>query len=612
MWLSAQYQIVFVSLGGVLLFFLLEALIGERPPGPGAAAQPGEPTRARAAARVALHWGGFALSGALLAAVQLLPALRSASLSQRAGGGGAFAASFASAPQNLLTNVVPDLFGNRVDAPFVGAWSYWESLGYVGLVPLALTLLCVTSLPWRRWLPAALVVALALAVGMGRHTPLFDAWLALVPGAGLFRAPGRLALLATWLLGLLAALALEGWRAGQLPPRRLAAGVLLVAALAAGTAALLPGLDPADPGGLQARLAGSARWRALDPAELAALDARAETLLAAAGLAGACLLLAAGASGAGAARAAALALLALHLGDLYAFGHRFLATAPAARFELPAALVEHLRGAGPGTRVIPPPERRWDDLVAVAGLATPGGFDIFVDRRYARYLNRSQGRPLGRFFTVERVRRGSPLLRHLGVGALLSSEPLRDGRGGGFEGFPWLVEDAVVAGLHVLRDPGAAPRAALVHRFEVVPREQDAYRRLESPDFDPRATALLDAEPPAGFARPAPPPAGARESARITRYEPNRVEIEVEAAAPALLVLSDVLQPGWRARVDGEPAPLVHANRVMRALPLSAGRHQVVMTYLPREFVIGGALSALSLALLVAAGRGAPPARTRG
>jgi hypothetical protein len=617
MWLSAQYQIVFVSLGGVLLFFLLEALVGERAEDP---ARPDLRARGRAAARVALHWGGVALFGALLAAVQLLPALRSAGLSQRTGGGGAFAASFSSAPQNLLTYVVPDLFGSRVDAPFVGAWSYWESLGYVGLVPLALTLVGVAALPWRRWLPAALVAALALAVAMGRHTPLFGVWLALVPGAGLFRAPGRLTLLASWLLGLLAALALQGWREGRLPPRRLAAGVLLLAALSAGTAALLPALDPADPGGLQARLSGSARWRALGPDELAALDARPETLLAAAGLAGVCLLLVAGASrgpcagAAGASRgraagAAALALLALHLGDLYVFGHRFLGTAPAERFELPDALVRHLRRDGPGARVIPPPGRRWDDLVAVAGLASPGGFETFIDRRYARYLNRSQDRPLGHFFTVERIRRGSPLLRHLGVGALLSTEPLREGRGGGFEGFPWLAEEAVVAGVHVLRDAGAAPRAALVHRFEVVPREEDAYRRLESPDFDLRASALLDAEPPADFARPLPPPPGARESARITRYEPNRVELEVEAAAPALLVLSDVLQPGWRARVGDEPAPLVHANRVMRALPVPAGRHRVVMTYLPRELLVGAALSGVSLLLLVAGGQLAPRGR---
>lgn len=595
MWLCGHYQMIFVSLGGLLLYFLLEALLGERDaPAP-------EGTRRRAAGRVLVQWGCVAGGGALLASVQLLPALRAASLSQRAGGGPAFAASFASAPANLLTYVVPDLFGDRVDAPFVGAWSYWESLGYVGLVPLALALFALAALPWRRWLPAVLVVALALLVGMGRHTPVFGVYLALVPGAGLFRAPARLVLLATWLLGLLAAQALDAWRAGRVAPGRLVAGVSLVALLSAATGALLPGLDPADPQGLQARLAGGGHWSALGPADLAALDARPETLRAAALLGLVAVLLLAGGGRARSARAAAALLVALHLGDLYSFGHRFLSTGPAALFELPAALTQRLREAGPGARVIPPLDRRWDDLVAVAGLGNPGGFDIFVDRRYARYLNRSQGRPLERFFTVERTRRGSPLLRRLGVGALLSSEPLHDGRGGGFEGFPWLVEEAVIDGIHLLRDPGAAPRAALVHRLERVPGEEAAYRRLESPGFDPRASALLETELPPGSPRPEPAPPGARESARITRYEPNRVELEVEAAAPALLVLSDVLQPGWRAWVDGEPVPMLHANRVMRGLPVPSGRHTVVMTYLPRELVIGAAISGVAWALLLGA-----------
>lgn len=589
MWLAAHYQMIFISLGGVLLFFLLEALCGERSwTGP----------RWREAGRRLLRWGVLAMAGALLAAVQVLPALRTASLSQRAEGGPVFAASFSSAPANLWTYLIPDLFGNRFDAPHIGAWSYWESLGYVGLLPLGLVLFACVVLPWRRWLPAALVMGLALLVAQGAHTAFFRFYLMLVPGAELFRAPGRACLLVTWLAGWLAAMALDAWLGGRIGRARFAAGVASVALLAAATGALLPGLDPADPAGLQAALTSPDSIGRLGPQGLAQLDVRGDTLVASLLLATTTLLLLAAGNAPRRGGLVAALLLALHAGDLFRFGQRFLVTAPAASFEIPAAAVELVRReAGPAARIIT--EGPWPDLPVPHGIGTPGGFDIFVDQRYARYLNRSQQRPLDYFFSRERNLIGSPLIRHLGVPFLLASQPLRNGWNDRFRDYPWFEPVGRVDRVFVHRDLRPAPRATLVHRVELAIYELEAYRRMESPDFDLRRVALLDAEPPAEFAQVEPAPPGARERASIVRYEPNRVEIEVQAATAAVLVLSDVLQPGWRARVDGQPAPLVHANRVMRAVPVPPGSHRVVMTYLPRTFVLGALVSAIALASLL-------------
>jgi hypothetical protein len=592
LWLSAHYQVAFIGLGGLLLFCLLDALLGEP-------RQTGRSTRLRHAGRAGLAWGGLGLAGAAVAAVQILPALRAAALSQRAAGGAGFAASYASAPANLLTYLLPHLFGNRVDAPFVGDWSYWESLGYLGLVPLALLVFGAVALPWRRWLPAALVMALALGLTLGDHTPLFGLYRALVPGAELFRAPGRFGLLVTLLASLLAAQAFDAWLAGRVCGRRLAAALAPVALLAATPLALLPWLDPADPAGLLAAHADPNLLEELSAEARALLDSRGDALVAAVCLAATAALLLVGARDPTRLRTAALLLLAIHANDLYRFGHRFLGTAAAEVFQLPAGLAEHVRQRGGlGARMVPPPERRWNDLGSVSGIGNPGGFDILVDRRYARYLNRAQGEELERFFSMEMTLLGSPLIRHLGVGFLAASLPLEGGEGGGFEGWPWLEPATQVGGIHLHRDPGAAPRAALVHRFEVVADELEAYRRMEAPGFDVRDVALLEAPPALGAARPEPPAAGAVERAELVVYEPNRVEIAVEASAPALLVLSDTLQPGWSARVDGAEASLLHANRVMRAVPIPAGRHHVVMTYLPREFVAGAVVSALAVAAL--------------
>ena len=56
----------------------------------------------------------------------------------------------------------------------------------------------------------------------------------------------------------------------------------------------------------------------------------------------------------------------------------------------------------------------------------------------------------------------------------------------------------------------------------------------------------------------------------------------------------------WTATVDGAPAPLLRTNALFRGVPLTAGRHRIEMSYLPRSVVRGAVLSALGLAGLLA------------
>jgi hypothetical protein len=82
---------------------------------------------------------------------------------------------------------------------------------------------------------------------------------------------------------------------------------------------------------------------------------------------------------------------------------------------------------------------------------------------------------------------------------------------------------------------------------------------------------------------------------RMVSYEPERVELETSSPRAGYVVLTDTLRPGWRAEVDGEPAPVLRAQRTFRAVSVPAGEHRIVFSYRPTSLVVGGLLSGLGL-----------------
>jgi len=141
----------------------------------------------------------------------------------------------------------------------------------------------------------------------------------------------------------------------------------------------------------------------------------------------------------------------------------------------------------------------------------------------------------------------------------------------------------------IYRKPNVLPRAWLVHAAEVIPDDDAQLARLARPDFDPAAVAILPsaAPPVAAPAAPEPLPQVA--------YAPNRAEVHASADAPDVMMLSDAYSDDWRVTVDGQPAALYRANYAFRGVWLPPGQHTVVFSYRPRAFLIGGAISLLTL-----------------
>ena len=139
-------------------------------------------------------------------------------------------------------------------------------------------------------------------------------------------------------------------------------------------------------------------------------------------------------------------------------------------------------------------------------------------------------------------------------------------------------------------------RLSFVPGYRVEPDPARAWARSSRGELDWSREVFLDREP-----NPRPI-AGAKRPfvvARIAEERPERVVADINSGGAGILVLADLDYPGWRAAVDGHPAPILTADGCLRAVALPAGSHRVVFRYRPDSLYAGAILSLLALGALV-------------
>ena len=160
----------------------------------------------------------------------------------------------------------------------------------------------------------------------------------------------------------------------------------------------------------------------------------------------------------------------------------------------------------------------------------------------------------------------------------------------------------------VYRNGDCLPRLRFVSGFVSAPNGEEALRVLsEKAAEDPawfRDNAVLMGCPDGLHSEDA---AGAE--VLEVHYGADEVEVAVNAPRDTILVFADAFDEGWRASVDREPATLMCANYLFRAVAVPAGRHVVRFTYLPRSFVLGclvsgGGVLIVCVGLVVSAAMG--------
>ncbi|MGD8633387.1 MAG: YfhO family protein [Anaerolineales bacterium] len=110
---------------------------------------------------------------------------------------------------------------------------------------------------------------------------------------------------------------------------------------------------------------------------------------------------------------------------------------------------------------------------------------------------------------------------------------------------------------------------------------------------DGRYVYRLDDRTNGAWVEPLPAGSAERHEAQVAYRSPNRIELI--ASGPGKLVISEIAYPGWRVRVDGQPAVTVVVDGLLRGVQLEAGEHRVTFEYIPTHLYIGTALTVMTL-----------------
>lgn len=490
-----------------------------------------------------------------LAAVVLLPALELVNFTARAHMTYADAVSYSFHPQQLITFLMPEFFGQT--DPFIWQYwglgykeygRYWETYGYIGIAPLLLSGCALFVQRGKVALGFGIVGVLSLVMAFGSHNPLYQVLYEIMPGFDKFRIPSR----ALFVLGFAAAV-LTGIGVDRLFQidrdqvyrkrfKRYLQSVVGIFAVGTGVYWIFKE-------NLLFWLAGDSELIGYARQSMQTESPSFLTLLGVIWL----LLFAVHK------RWIPYAVFAVLTGflvfsDLYFVGYGFNQgqTVPETIFyddDIPFIQARQLQDQG---RV------------------------AFRNDRYL-LVERNAGL-VHRIYSMEGY-----------TSPLRLSETLPPRFGLELMNVKFQVGQDSVSGKTRLIPRGSPSSPAFIARnVRIAKNNETVVQIMAESSFDYRTTVVLEQSLP--FTIPTDTSV-ALEKPVIERYTANEIEVRMTLERPGVLVMAEVYYPAWEVTVDGLSETIYKANQTMRAVPLRAGSHHVVFRYNSASFKWGSLLS---------------------
>ncbi|MBX3411185.1 MAG: hypothetical protein KF708_00600 [Pirellulales bacterium] len=552
---------------------------------------PGARKRKSAVVALVAIYGG----GAALAAIQLVPGLALTENSVRGGGHVPyhFASSLSFPPENLVTLVAPGFFGEMPKSSYWGKATLWEmncTFGVSGLM-LALYGVAYGRKDSRRFVLAGLALVM-LVLALGSNTPLHGPLYELLPGFASFRASAKFAFPAVLCLIALMSIGLDALL--RIPVRSPVFPALLVSfAVTCGIAgALVAHSARSGTDGRWAAMLRHVRDQAQEIDELfhrPVSDYESPQFIEQSGAA----------AGASLKRAAYLALCvalllvasrwyrpllyvlaALAVAEVMVVAWSWCVSFPVDDVWTPN-LEQYVASQAREARFMD--EVNPNEAMSIGGQNVIG-HDPAVSRRYAEVFAFAARRPVDEL---------THYMEYHPQPAIPSAYRLARSH--------FLVVAGTQSGelmYYTLPMQNPLERLVLVADYVVLTARNDVLQAMSQADFEPTQTVILEREPfSAGEQRMSPgsQPIG---MARVVDESTDHVTIEAHLQRPAILLITDSYDPGWKVRALPDSAQpryeLMPADWAFQAIPLQAGQHRFRLEYAPVSLKYGGAVTSLA------------------
>ena len=510
--------------------------------------------------------------GFSLAAVQVLPTLEFSVLSGRAGGVSyEFATSDSLNPKDFLAFLIPDIFGNVVDNTYwksPGIWHFWETCGYVGILPLLLIFIKMEHGYLRSLrLFCTFIIIGSLFLALGKHNPLYPMIYEL-PGFGSFRIPSQIIFLYIFGIAILSGIGLHRIQESAVQLSRgfvpffMFTGAFLLF--------LIIGLFffPYDLFHHLFKYFAVGEIQSINMERLSEriwFSVDKSTLI----LFGSALLILIRKSREFNFQAFNILAIGIVVVDLYLFGGEFIKPYHfhiSPQKEKITSLLNHdpTRGrVGPEGSLFTPND------ALIYRFPSIFGYDPLILKRYIHYIQHSQSQAYNDYVVnLSYIRNPDvKLLRLLNLRQTISGGKIRTINNN--------VPSANIVGKAVVRSSD-----------QVLPF-------MQSEEFDPQQMVVFEPE----YAESISQTGGENVNGSYTRlsYENETIRIKTSSDRAGYLVLSEIFYPGWQATVDGKMAPVLCGNYIFRVIPLEKGDHDVSLKFVSWPFRIGAMISLLTL-----------------
>lgn len=241
------------------------------------------------------------------------------------------------------------------------------------------------------------------------------------------------------------------------------------------------------------------------------------------------------------------------------------------------------RIARENTALLPP--NTW----AYYGLESVEGYDPLYSTDYAHFFHVLNGKDytnaVSRYALLETVNK--KFLDATNVRYFLTITPKPDESESGTlfsvkkNGFVEVYRDGRVS---VFENPSVMPRAFFVDGVVHADSTDDAFKKISLPTFDPTSEAVVGDFPDTKFTL------SGNVVSSITDHD-GSVKISLQAKNEGFLLISDSFDPGWKAKIDGNPVKVYRTDASLMGLHIPTGDHQIELSYLPDSFIRGSIIT---------------------